>query len=371
MHEWCYPHNHGQYPRHLHRPPDERIDRFKETAEWRPRYRADYSPHGDTLDMFARKVYAELEMIYHLLNRLRKMDASAGDLADTVAYQLHVDTASGRLLIRDSKNQNWIELGKLDESFFGIEPEDVGAVRNEGIGAFHSGNIADLPKNAGINDIFYALDEKKIFFYSGTSWEVLASLDFADLYGYDGVQLEEVSDTGEANKIVRLDSDGVIHADIDGKFKTARKITISGDAQGEVYFDGSDDVEINLSVSTAQKDGEGNKISETYATKAGLSSFVTKPELAIILEDYSLNSSLSDSEQIIFEDILKLFSGGTSVIIGGDSSAWLNFSIASEEDILELFSVGSSAIIEDDSSASTNFSVASDDDIAGLFDGED
>ena len=347
MHEWNYPHFHsqppysqppyGQPPHHLHHPHDERIDRFKETAEWRPRYRADYSPHGDTLDMFARKVYAELETVYHLLNRLRKMDASAGDLADTVPYQLRVDTASGRLLIRDSKNQNWIELGKLDEKFFGIAPEDIGAVRNEGVGAFYSGNAADLPKTADIDDIFYSLDEKKIYFYSGTSWELLASLNAEDLYGYNGVSLAEVSDTGAANKIVRLDSDGVIHANLDGKLKTPRKFTISGDAQGEVYFDGSDDVVINLSVSTARNDSEGNKISETYATKAGLSSLVPKDELATILEDYAPISALSDSEKIIVSDILKLFSGSSSAVIGGNSSIWANFSIASDDDIAGLF----------------------------------
>ena len=339
MHEWRHPQHPWQHPAQhpWQHPHDERFDRFKETSEWHPRYRIEYNPHGDTLDRFVLKVSAELETIYHLLNRLRKMDASAGDLADTAAYQLHVDTASGRLLMRDSTNQNWIELGKLDKSFFGIEPEDIGAVRNEGVGAFCSGNAADLPKTADINDVFYSVDEKKIYFYSGTSWELLASLNFTDLYGYDGVSPAEVSDTGAANKIVRLDSDGVIHADLDGKLKTPRKFTISGDAQGEVYFDGSEDVAINLSVSTAKNDSEGNKISETYATKAGLSSLVFKDELAKILEDYAPLSALSDSEKIIVSDILKLFSGGSSMTIGGDSSAWANFSIASDDDIAGLF----------------------------------
>lgn len=329
MHDWRH------HERHEHIPPD----RF-DGSEWRPQYRIDYSPHGDNLDRFVLKVRGELERIYHLLRRLRRLDASAGDLADTVPYQLHVDTASGRLLIRDGKNQQWLELGKLDESFLGITPEDIGAVRNAGIGAFYSGNAADIPKTANINDIFYSLDEKKIYFYSGTSWELLASLNAEDLYGYNGVSLAEVSDTGEANKIVRLDSDGVIHADVDGKFATARKIEFKGDATGDAYFDGSEDVTINLSVSTALSainDELGNNISETYATKASLSLFVTKDELATILEDYALNSALSDSEKIVTEDILKLFSGGSSAIIGGDSSVWTNFALASDDDISELF----------------------------------
>lgn len=244
MHDWREPH------RHEHKPHDENFCNH----EWRPQYRIDYSPHGDNLDRFVLKVREELERIYHLLRRLRRLDASAGHLADTVPYQLHADTASGRLLIRDSKNEKWLELGKLDESFFGITPEDIGAVRNSGtIGTFYSGNADNLPKTANINDIFYSLDEKKIYFYSGTSWELLASLNFGDLYG-----LEEFS-------------------------------------------------------------------------AAGLSSFVTKDELATILTDYALNSALSNSEKIIAEDILKLF-------IGGSSSTWAGLSIASEDDILGLFS---------------------------------
>ena len=353
MHEWNYPHFHsqppysqppyGQPPHHLHHPHDERIDRFKETAEWRPRYRADYSPHGDTLDMFARKVYAELETVYHLLNRLRKMDASAGDLADTVPYQLRVDTASGRLLIRDSKNQNWIELGKLDKSFFGIEPEDIGAVRNAGtIGAFHSGDAANLPTVAGIHDIFYALDEKKIYYYSGTSWELLASLDFADFYGYDAaITADDISSTGEAGKIVSLDSDGVIHANLDGKLITARKIAIAGDAEGAAYFDGSEDTTINLAItkpvaeaisaSSAISDGAGNVISETYAKKAELSDFVTTEELTAVVED---------SEPIFREDILSLFDKDTFPFSEDMPSVWDDFDYASENDILKIFGTG-------------------------------
>lgn len=260
MHDWRHHdgHEHGHGHGHGHIPHGEFID----GSEWRPQYRIDYSPHGDNLDRFVLKVRGELERIYHLLRRLRRLDASAGHLADTVPYQLHADTASRRLLIRDSKNEKWIELGKLDESFFGITPEDIGAVRNAGIGAFYSGYAADLPKTANINDIFYSLDEKKIYFYSGTSWELLASLNSADLYG-----LEEFS-------------------------------------------------------------------------AASLSSFVTKDELSTTLTDYALNSALSNSEKIIVDDILKLFNGSGSAIIGGDSSVWTKFALASEEDISELFQEG-------------------------------
>lgn len=285
--------------------------------EWRPQYRIDYSPHGDNIDRVVLKVRNELDMIYHLLNRLRKLDASVGNVTDAVAYQLHADTASGRLLIRDAKNERWLELGKLGESFFGIQPEDIGAVRSKGTGAFYSGNAADRPLKAEFHDVFYSLDEKKIYFYSGTAWEVLASLDFADLYGTE--------------EIASLDSDGAVHATLDGKFQTARKIAIEGDASGSAYFDGSADVAINLSVATAlsaANDGAGNNISETYATKAGLSAFVTKNELA---------EALADSELIIKNDIVALFDGSASAINWGTSIAWADFEIANEADIVKLF----------------------------------
>ena len=404
-----------------HPPHDEHIDRFKESGEWHPRFRIEYSPYGDNIDRFALKVSAELEMVYHLLNRLRKLDASAGQLADTVAYQLHVDTASGRLLIRDSKNQNWIELGKLDKNFFGIEPEDIGAVRNAGTtGAFHSGDAAKRPQNADMHDIFYALDEKKIYYYSGTAWELLASLDFNDLYGsestvvaqddvdYSGagkilrldedgkanvditgspdkllgysievtnlqdgdvlifdaaqgkivnvpkdtVTNDDISDTGEAGKLVRLDSDGVIHANIDGQFVTARKIALTGDVEGEAYFDGSEDIEINvssnfsysaefaLSADCATNDSEGNVISETYAKKEELSDLVTTHELAMTLEDYAPASEAGYTELIFREDIAVLFDEDGSTLKENMPSIWDNVALATDEDIESLFSEG-------------------------------
>lgn len=391
-------------PRPGHHPHDEHIDRFKETGEWHPRYRIEYSPHGDNIDRFVLKVSAELEMIYHLLNRLRKLDASAGQVADTVAYQLHVDTASGRILMRDAKNQNWIELGKLGKNFFGLKPEDIGAVRNSGtIGAFHSGDAANRPQIANMHDIFYALDEKKIYYYSGTAWEILASLDFNDLYGCDDifdkdtgkanvditgspdkllgypiavtnlqdgdvlifdaaqgkivnvpkdtVTEDDISDTGEAGKLVRLDSDGVIHATLDGKLATARKIALTGDADGETYFDGSEDVAINVSITKpvaqainavsaegAMADSDGNVISQTYATKEEISDFVTTREFASMLEDYAPASGVSYKELIFREDIAALFDEDGSLIKEDMPSIWDNVALATDDDIESLFS---------------------------------
>lgn len=243
-------------------------------ADWEVKNKIEYSPSGDNIDIFSLKVRDELELIYRLLNRLRRLDASAGDVGDTVAFQLHADTASGRLLIRDAENLNWIELGKLGQSFFGITPEDIGAVKNTGtIGAFYSGNAADLPTTAGTHDIFYAFDEKRIYYYTGTIWEVFLSLNFADLYDYEKfcVAKTEVDYSGK-NKILRLDKNtGKANVDIAGSpdkilnypievanFKTG-DVLVLDTAKGKIVNMPKDEV-TNADISAT---GEANKIVKT------------------------------------------------------------------------------------------------------------
>lgn len=54
------------------------------------------------------------------------------------------------------------------------------------------------------------------------------------------------------------------------KLKTERKISFAGDVDGETIFDGSEDLKIPIKVKKSESancDGDGNKISETYETK--------------------------------------------------------------------------------------------------------
>ena len=97
---------------------------------------------------------------------------------------------------------------------------------------------------------------------NGTKW-VNATLTKSD------VGLNNVDNTSDAEKNVATAE----------TLATARKIAIEGDATGEVSFDGSKDVSINLSVanainavnaSKATSDANGNNISTTYATKEEL-----------------------------------------------------------------------------------------------------
>ena len=48
-------------------------------ADWEVRNKIHYAPAGDDVDRFALKVKDELDLIYRLLNRLRRLDASNGD----------------------------------------------------------------------------------------------------------------------------------------------------------------------------------------------------------------------------------------------------------------------------------------------------
>ncbi len=67
------------------------------------------------------------------------------------------------------------------------------------------------------------------------------------------------------------------------KLETPRKISIGGDATGAALFDGAADTEIKIIVKATEKavkDGDGQNISKTYATKADLNDFAKKSDIA-------------------------------------------------------------------------------------------
>ena len=172
-----------------------------------PRFEIDYSPRGDTIDTFAQKVKAEFALIYHILNALRENSPAAGDLRDTEAFQLHVDTSSKKIFIRNSANDSWNVIGDVDKDYFGITPENIGAVKTDGtINKISAGKETELPADAKTGDIFYNFENKRVYYYTGTAWDIFLSLNFDDLRGYENyfVARDEVADNGK-NKIPRLD----------------------------------------------------------------------------------------------------------------------------------------------------------------------
>lgn len=66
------------------------------------------------------------------------------------------------------------------------------------------------------------------------------------------------------------------------KLETSRKIKFSGDAQGEVNFDGSADIVVNIEnvrANNALNDRLGNDIVDTYVKKIDLEKYVTNADL--------------------------------------------------------------------------------------------
>ena len=173
--------------------------------EWQPKYEIDYSPRGDTIDTFAQKTKAEINLIYQILNALRGNFPAAGDLRDTEAFQFHVDTASKKIFLRNSTNENWNVIGKVDEDYFGLTPENIGAVKSDGtINKISAG--VEKPAEATSGDIFFDTANKRAYCYTGTAWQLFLSLNFEDLSGYENhcVSRSEVDYNGK-DKIARLD----------------------------------------------------------------------------------------------------------------------------------------------------------------------
>ena len=189
--------------------------------KWEPRFPLDISTNGDDIDRFAQKTKAEFELIYILLNALRQNFPLKSQPMDTLPFQFYVDVSGGKIYMRNSQDTGWNVLGNVDEDYFGITAENIGAVENNGtVGKFSAGDAKDIPdkKNATTNDMYFALDENKLYVYTGTSWRVFLSLDFEDISGYEEfcVLRDEVATNGK-NKILRLDAQtGKGNIDISG-----------------------------------------------------------------------------------------------------------------------------------------------------------
>ena len=130
-----------------------------------------------------------------------------------------------------------------------------------------------MPTTAGTHDIFYAFDEKRIYYHTGTSWQVFLSLNFADLYDYEKfcVARTEVAYGGK-DKILRLDKNtGKANVDIAGSpdkilnypievanFKTG-DVLVLDTAKGKIVNMPKDEI-TNADISAT---GEAGKIVKT------------------------------------------------------------------------------------------------------------
>lgn len=183
--------------------------------EWEPKYPVQITPTADRIAVGFDKLRNEIPNIYSLLNRLRRLDAGAGqDITDTAAYSLRIDTTLNHLLIRDAKNEKWIDLGVIAENF-GITADSIGAVAQKGAtGGFYFGNSEIMPDpgdpeaivDLKTNDLFLSMNEKKVYRWTGIAWEVFLSLNFGDLLNYEKYTItKDMIATSGKGKVVKLD----------------------------------------------------------------------------------------------------------------------------------------------------------------------
>lgn len=121
------------------------------------------------------------------------------------------------------------------------------------------------------------------YIYDGTAWVKTSEgesldvvLDWANLQGVpttlagfgitDAVNSSDVVDVASANKILKLNSEAKLPADVAGnadtasKLQIARSVTLSGDVSAESVFDGSDDLELTVTLPTISTSGTYTKV---------------------------------------------------------------------------------------------------------------
>lgn len=132
------------------------------------------------------------------------------------------------------------------------------------------------------------------------------------------------------------------------KLENVRKITLSGDLNGAVLFDGSEDVTLKATVKVADrayKDSKGNDISKTYAKKSELEDYVLKSEIYKKLNYlekiiYATKETLNETIGENFaseDDITNLFGDDTEISPSGADSDTSSGNLATEDDINALF----------------------------------
>ncbi len=131
----------------------------------------------DDIDRFSLKTRDEFELIYNLLNRLRNFGATSGTTSNTIAFEPRIDSASAGDIL----------LGTISEDFFGITPENIGAAKKL------VGNKSEIPATADTYDFYYAVDEKKLYIFTGTGWAVTLSLNFADFSNYADLTAQKIN----------------------------------------------------------------------------------------------------------------------------------------------------------------------------------
>ena len=262
-------------------------------AKWIIDPKVIYSPSsGETVSTAWQKQIKISQDLQDCINRVRVMDASAGsNISDPEAFQFKVNTTDKTLLIRNASNTGWIVCGYLDKDYFGITPETIYGVKNNGgvnsievvteqpLTGGSNGNIAidttnkklyqringvwtlllslsatdlldystliknnggdigqisivkSVPSGGNNGDIAVDITNKRMYQKNNDTWNLIFSLRASDLSDYDNlITQEDISTTAEANKIPRADGTGKLPNNIAGSpDKLADKQIISTD----------------------------------------------------------------------------------------------------------------------------------------------
>lgn len=183
----------------------------------------DYSPNGDDIDSFSQKVKYCLEEIFTSLQYLHANGARAGlPEENTEPYAISINTLDNGIYMRNGANDGWILLGYMDE-YFGLTPEKLHAIRNGGgVEKLQLGLEGNLPQTGNeTNDLYFAIDKKRIWIWTGSTWDKFLSLNFADTLNYEAkcVSRDELTKFGGisgAGKILQLNANGKANVDITG-----------------------------------------------------------------------------------------------------------------------------------------------------------
>lgn len=216
---------------------------------WTTKYPIDYTPNGDDIDALTQKYMSEIQTIYALLDRLRKLDSSSGTTLDDVeAYQLKINQTTNDILIRNGTNDAWIILGKMATNF-GITPELISAMR--GKGSIAVGLLAERPININSNegDIYITL-EGDMYYFKNDAWNMLLTMNVENLHNYGTLITKDmISCTNAPDKILKTDAAGMLDTSIKGNAQglvsypldTSNigdgKVIAYSKANGKLYFE--------------------------------------------------------------------------------------------------------------------------------------
>lgn len=181
----------------------------------------DYSANGDDIDSFSQKVKWCLEEIFNSLQYLHT-NGSTGDIdAPAQAYEIRVDSSNGTLCIRNATNNDWITLGKLEEHF-GIEPEDIGAIRNGGgIKKLDMGNLTVIDLNAeplgtySTGDVYISAKDKAVYWFTGSTWKTIVASGDGDDILTKSILVNQGS-RANVGKVLKINEHGKLSTDITG-----------------------------------------------------------------------------------------------------------------------------------------------------------